>query len=181
MTEGTEPLLIKRYASRRLYNTENSEYTTLEEVSEIIKTGRDIKILDKVTGEDLTREYMVRIIVENESRELPVLPLETLQSMVRSYNEQTLALIPKFLEASYDMLSKSQNQIMENFQNASDPIKSLKEFQATQQELLATMFPFMVLPRNEEKEVDQSTNENNEELVELKKQMSELQEKLSKL
>ena len=63
MSDDQKPLLIKRYASRRLYNTETSEYTTLEEVSDIIKSGRDVKIIDNVSGEDLSREYMVRIIV----------------------------------------------------------------------------------------------------------------------
>ncbi len=182
MTEGEEPLLIKRYASRRLYNTETSEYTTLEEVSDIIKSGRDVKIVDKVTGEDLTREYMVRIIVENESRELPVLPLDMLQDMVRSYNEKTLALVPKFLETSYEMLNKSQNQIMENIQNASDPMKNFIDFRETQQEILSTMFPFMPsLSKNEVKEAKESSQQNNEELNQLKKQVAELQKKLDKI
>lgn len=182
MTENQEPLLIKRYASRRLYNTETSEYTTLEEVSEIIKSGRDIKIIDKVTGEDLSREYMVRIIVENESRELPVLPLEMLQNMVRSYNEKTMALVPKFLETSYDMLNNSQNHIMENIQNVVDPKKNFKEFQETQQEILSTMFPFMPSQTNtQEKEANQSAQSSKEEINQLKKQMAELQKKLDKM
>ena len=182
MPEDQEPLLIKRYASRRLYNTETSEYTTLEEVSEIIKAGRDVKIIDKVTGEDLSREYMVRIIVENESRELPILPLDMLQNMVRSYNEKTMALVPKFLETSYDMLNKSQGQIMESIQNVSDPMKSFKDFQETQQEILSTMFPFMPFPPNEtEKEAKQSAKNNNEELSQLKKQMADMQKKLDRM
>ena len=176
MSDGQTPLLIKRYASRRLYNTETSEYTTMEEVSDIIKSGRDVKIIDKVSGEDLSREYMVRIIVANESKELPVLPLDTLQKMIRSYNEKTLALVPKFLEASYDMLNKSQNQIIENFQNVSDPLKNLKDFQESQKEMLSTMFPFMTpSPKKEQGGVQ----ENNPELDELKKQMAEMQKKLN--
>ncbi|MCY3726280.1 MAG: polyhydroxyalkanoate synthesis repressor PhaR [Rhodobacteraceae bacterium] len=178
MSDGQKPLLIKRYASRRLYNTETSEYTTLEEVSDIIKSGRDVKIIDKVSGEDLSREYMVRIIVENESRELPVLPLDTLQNMVRSYNEKTLALVPKFLEASYEMLNKSQNQIMENFQNVSDPLKNLKDFQESQKEILSAMFPFITSSQRKE---NSEAKVNNPELDELKKQMAEMQKKLDNM
>ena len=68
MAEEEKPLLIKRYASRRLYNTETSDYVTLEDIAGFIRSGREVQIVDLKTGDDLTRQYLLQIIAEHESR-----------------------------------------------------------------------------------------------------------------
>ena len=68
MADKTAPLLIKRYASRRLYNTETSDYVTLDDVASFIRAGREVQIVDLKTGDDLTRQYLLQIIAEHESR-----------------------------------------------------------------------------------------------------------------
>ena len=65
MTEKTKPLLIKRYASRRLYNTESSDYVTLEDIAGFIRSGREVQIIDLKSGDDLTRQYLLQIIAEH--------------------------------------------------------------------------------------------------------------------
>ncbi|MBO6866625.1 MAG: polyhydroxyalkanoate synthesis repressor PhaR, partial [Thalassococcus sp.] len=74
MAETDKPLLIKRYASRRLYNTETSDYVTLEDISGFIRDGRDVKIVDLKSGDDLTRQYLLQIVAEHESKGESVLP-----------------------------------------------------------------------------------------------------------
>ncbi len=77
-----KPLLIKRYASRRLYNTETSDYVTLEDIAGFIRDGRDVQIVDLKTGDDLTRQYLLQIVAEHESRGENVLPLSVLTDLV---------------------------------------------------------------------------------------------------
>ena len=75
MAETNSPLLIKRYASRRLYNTETSDYVTLDDIAAFIRDGREVQIVDLKTGDDLTRQYLLQIIAEHESRGENMLPV----------------------------------------------------------------------------------------------------------
>ena len=176
--EGQEPLIIKRYSSRRLYNTETSEYTTLEDLAEIVKTGRNVKVLDRETGEDLTKELLVRIIINNESMGLPVLPIDILMKMVRSYNEDSLSILPNFFEATYNVLNKSQSQFMKN---VTDPVKGWVDFQKNQQEYLSKMFPIWQDPTKEDSAQSVEGSDTQTELENVKQKMKELQNKIDKL
>ena len=85
MADKENTLLIKRYASRRLYNTETSDYVTLEDIAGFIREGREVQIVDLKSGDDLTRQYLLQIIAEHESRGESVLPVDVLNDLVRSY------------------------------------------------------------------------------------------------
>ncbi len=95
------PLQIKRYASRRLYNTESSDYVTLDDIARVISGGREVQIVDLKTGDDLTRQYLLQIIAEHESGSDSLLPLEVLTELVRSYADRAQAVVPQFLAASF--------------------------------------------------------------------------------
>ena len=110
VAEASDPLLIKRYASRRLYNTETSDYVTLEDISGFISEGRDVQIVDLKTGVDLTRQYLLQIIAEHESKGESVLPLGVLTDLVRSYTTQAQSVVPDFLTASFEMLRTGQSR-----------------------------------------------------------------------
>ena len=84
MASEQKPLVVKRYASRRLYNTETSDYVTLEDIAGFIRDGRDVQIIDLKTGDDLTRQYLLQIIADHESRGDNVLPVNILTDLVRS-------------------------------------------------------------------------------------------------
>jgi len=84
VAEQDKPLLIKRYASRRLYNTETSDYVTLEDIAGFIRAGREVQIIDLKSGDDLTRQYLLQIIAEHESRGENILPVNVLNDLVRS-------------------------------------------------------------------------------------------------
>ena len=114
MAEDKKPLLIKRYASRRLYNTETSDYVTLEDIAQFIRAGREVQIIDLKSGDYLTRQYLLQIIAEHESKGESVLPINVLTDLVRSYTTQAQSVVPQFLAMSFDMLRDGQSKMMEN-------------------------------------------------------------------
>lgn len=118
MADLGKSLLIKRYASRRLYNTETSDYVTLEDIAGFIRGGREVQIVDLKSGDDLTRQYLLQIIAEHESRGENMLPVEMLTDVVRSYATQAAAVMPAFLKASFDALREGQAQVLEQMTKA---------------------------------------------------------------
>lgn len=137
-----EPLLIKRYASRRLYNTETSDYITLDEIARVIREGREVRIVDLRSGDDLTRQYLLQIIAEHESRGENVLPVDLLTDLVRSYTAQAQSVVPQFLEASFEMLRNGQSQMLEQLSALQHPMASMpgfSEMQRQQQMFLRAM------------------------------------------
>ena len=113
MAETEKPLLIKRYASRRLYNTESSDYVTLEDIAGFVRAGREVQIVDLKTGDDLTRQYLLQIVADHESRGENVLPLDVLTDLVRSYTAQAQSVVPQFLAMSFDMLREGPGKLAE--------------------------------------------------------------------
>ena len=210
MTDEPETILIKRYASRRLYNTELSDYITLDEVADYIRKGKNVKIVDRKSGDDLTRQYLLQIITEYETRGENVLPINVLMDIVRSYNNQAQSFIPDFLSQSFDMLKQQQSEAIKAFQkNVSGAMPSiptlptmqgLEEWQKMQSGFLNQMMGAWVQQRQED-EPEHSTEsepaakskkqtsskkaktspDKAEELDAIKKQLSDLQSKLKDL
>lgn len=183
MADTDAPLLIKRYASRRLYNTETSDYVTLEDIAGFIREGREVKIVDLKSGDDLTRQYLLQIIAEHESRGESVLPIGVLTDLVRSYTTQAHSVVPEFLAMSFDMLRDGQSKMVENM-SALNPLASMPGFEAmrAQQEAFMKAMTGGISgqwsgPSAEGPEDDSASDE----LSEIKKQLAELQSKLSKL
>ena len=129
MAESQKPLLIKRYASRRLYNTETSDYVTLEDIAGFIREGREVTIVDLKSGDDLTRQYLLQIIAEHEGRGENVLPMSVLTDLVRSYTTQASTVVPQFLQMSFEMLRNGQSKMMENM-NTINPMTKIPGFDA---------------------------------------------------
>ena len=178
MTDDAKPLLIKRYASRRLYNTETSDYVTLEDIAGFIRAGREVQIVDLKSGDDLTRQYLLQIIAEHESRGENVLPLEVLTDLVRSYTTQAQSVVPQFLAMSFEMLREGQSQIVENMTKA-NPMAGMPGFEEMQRQQQAFMKTMMsgwpgVPPGQDEPETK-------DDLDQIKQQLSELQQKLAKM
>lgn len=185
MAEQEKPLLIKRYASRRLYNTETSDYVTLEDIAGFIRDGREVQIVDLKTGDDLTRQYLLQIIAEHESRGENVLPVNVLNDLVRSYMVPGGGMMPQFLQSSFEMLRESQSKMMENM-SAINPMSKMPGFEAMkaqQEAFLRAMTGGMSGnwsgPDATDGQADNS--ESGEDLDDIKKQLAELQDKLSKM
>lgn len=195
MAEDAKPLLIKRYASRRLYNTETSDYVTLEDIAAFIREGREVQIVDLKTGDDLTRQYLLQIIAEHESRGENVLPVDVLTDLVRSYTTSAQSVVPQFLAASFEMLREGQSKLMENLATFPNPMASMPGFEALQrqqQAFLRSMMggfagssgPAPDEPGEEETKArgrGRAKAADAEELAAIRKQLAELQVKLSKL
>lgn len=184
MADSEKPLLIKRYASRRLYNTETSDYVTLEDIAEFIRDGRDVQIIDLKSGDDLTRQYLLQIIAEHESRGENVLPIGVLNDLVRSYTTQATSMVPEFLAASFEMLRDSQAQMMENMTKANPLAKmpGMDAMRAQQEAFLKAMTGQMPgMPSAPSAGEDDGGDEDGEDLETIKKQLAELQDKLSKM
>ena len=107
-------ILITRYSSRRLYNTSNSEYITLDEVYTLIKEGNNIKIIDKQTQEDLTKQYLLQIISEIENKEGNVLPENMLTEIIKSYSNTTQKIMPEIVANTFEFYKNQQNEFLKN-------------------------------------------------------------------
>ena len=187
MASDEKPLLIKRYASRRLYNTETSDYVTLEDIAKFIRAGREVQIVDLKSGDDLTRQYLLQIIAEHESRGENVLPVDVLTDLVRSYTTSAQSVVPQFLAASFEMLREGQSHMMENLTHMPNPMASMPGFDALQRQQQAFLEQMMKgwgsAGSSGPTPEDESTGKQDgkEELNAIKKQLADLQSQLSKL
>lgn len=175
MAETAKPLLIKRYASRRLYNTETSDYVTLEDIASFIRDGREVQIVDLKSGDDLTRQYLLQIIAEHESRGESVLGVDVLTDLVRSYTTQAASVVPQFLAASFEMLRDGQSKVMDNMTKV-NPMARMPGFDAMRAQQAAffkAMTGGLIGSAGAAKD---STD-----LDDIKKQLAELQSKLNRM
>ncbi|UYV38744.1 polyhydroxyalkanoate synthesis repressor PhaR [Rhodobacteraceae bacterium D3-12] len=183
MATSDKPLLIKRYASRRLYNTETSDYVTLDDIAGFIRDGREVQIVDLKTGDDLTRQYLLQIIAEHESRGENVLPVSVLNDLVRSYTTQATSVVPQFLAASFEMLRDGQSKMMENIgsMNPMAKMPGMEAMQAQQDAFIKAMTgAWTAAPSATSSPKKDDKEEGGEELDAIKQQLADLQSKLSK-
>ncbi|MBI1173256.1 polyhydroxyalkanoate synthesis repressor PhaR [bacterium] len=182
MAEPAKTLLIKRYASRRLYNTETSDYVTLEDIAGFIRAGREVQIIDLKSGDDLTRQYLLQIVAEHESKGDTVLPTNVLTDLVRAYTTNIQSVVPQFLAASFEMLRDGQSKVLENMAVIPNPLSSMPGFDAMRKQQEAFMKTMMGgLPWTGSTAPGAETSDGPEDIAEIKRQFAELQKKLSKL
>jgi polyhydroxyalkanoate synthesis repressor PhaR len=116
--QESRPVIIKKYANRRLYNTDTSTYVTLEDLAEMVRSERDFVVYDAKSGEDLTHSVLTQIIVEQESRGTNLLPIGFLRQLIRFYGDSMQKLVPSYLEFSLDSLTRQQEQYRRRFAHA---------------------------------------------------------------
>jgi polyhydroxyalkanoate synthesis repressor PhaR len=120
MAKSEEPVIIKKYANRRLYNTGTSTYVTLEDLAGMVKAGEDFIVYDAKTNEDITRSVLTQIIFEQENKEggQNLLPINFLRQLIRFYGDSMQMLVPRFLEASIDSLTREQEKFRQQLSQA---------------------------------------------------------------
>jgi polyhydroxyalkanoate synthesis repressor PhaR len=181
-----EPVVIKKYANRRLYNTAASTYVTLEHLSAMVREGVDFIVLDAKTGEDITRSVLTQIIFEQESRGQNLLPVQFLRRLIRFYGDQMQGFLPPYLEMSMESFSKAQEKMRENMSRAFGATTPMAAFEeqaqrnmAMFQQALSMWSPFTQSaagkPGAEAGDDDASKDE---QLAELRKQMEAMQKQL---
>lgn len=179
-----KPLLIKRYASRRLYNTETSDYVTLEDIAGFIRDGRDVQIVDLKSGDDLTRQYLLQIIADHESRGENVLPLDVLTDLVRSYTTQAQSVVPQFLAMSFDMLRDGQSKMMESMTNPMAAMPGFEAMKAQQEAFMKAMTGGLGNSWSGPSPEDEPETDNDggsTELDDIRAQLAAMQQQLSKM
>lgn len=109
-TSTATPVIIKKYANRRLYNTETSSYITLEHIAQMTREGRDFQVFDARTGEDITRSVLTQIVMEEENGGQTMLPVNFLRQIISMYGDSMQSMVPHYLEASMEAFAENQTK-----------------------------------------------------------------------
>ncbi len=131
-SEKKEAVVIKKYANRRLYNTETSTYVTLEDLAQMVRNDKDFVVYDAKSGDDLTHAVLTQIIVEQESREggQTLLPIPFLRQLIRFYDDSIGSMVPSYLQMSLENLVKEQGKFRSMFASAfSNPAAAFEAYQ----------------------------------------------------
>ena len=110
------PVVVKKYANRRLYNTESSSYITLDNLAEMVRQGRDFVVYDAKTGDDFTRGVLTQIIVEEEGKGQNLLPTAFLRQLIGFYGGSMQGLVPRYLEEAMGAFAQQQEQVRSTVQ-----------------------------------------------------------------
>lgn len=129
-TPATPPVVVKKYANRRLYNTESSSYVTLDDLAQMVRQGRHFVVYDAKSGEDITRSVLTQIIVEEEAKGRNLLPTSFLRQIIGFYGDSMQSLVPRYLESVMGAFSRQQDQMrraMEQSMGGFNPFGGLEE------------------------------------------------------
>lgn len=206
-----EAVVIKKYANRRLYNTETSTYVTLEDLAKMVRGDRDFVVYDAKNGDDLTHTVLTQIIVEQEGREggQALLPIPFLRQLIRFYDDSIARMVPSYLQFSLEHLVKEQSRFREQFATAFTNPAAAFEFYQSQAKQNMAMFeqamsmwasfgaaaggPKPVMPamtpmpgspeaaRADAAKAGKTGDTPRDELSDLKAQLSAMQQKIEKL
>lgn len=138
-SDGTEPVIIKKYANRRLYNTASSRYVTLEQLSEMVKSGEEFRVLDAKTDEDITRSVLTQIIFEEENKGQNLLPVNFLRQLIQMYGNALQPFVPSYLETAMETFLRNQETMREQITSAFGAVPPLKQLDELTKQNLALM------------------------------------------
>jgi len=140
-TEQTDesPIVIKKYANRRLYNTETSSYVTLDHLADLVRKGRDFVVKDARSGEDITRSVLTQIIFELESQGQTLLPVPFLRQLIGFYGDRMQSMVPGYLQCSMEAFARNQEEIREAFEANLDPARAMSVFEDMTRQNMAFM------------------------------------------
>ena len=171
-----DTVIIKKYANRRLYNTESSTYITLEHLAEMIRQKREFKVLDAKTGEDITHNVLTQIIMDQEASGTTMLPANFLRQLIALYGDSMQSMVPQYLEASMEAFQRNQSQFRDAMAGAFTA-GPFAEMAKRNMEMFAAATGVKPVPQSEPApEADTKA-----ELAELKAQLAAMQKKLDKL
>ena len=197
MANPSEPVTIKKYANRRLYNTGTSSYVTLEDLATMVKAGEDFVVFDAKTGEDITRSVLAQIIFEQENKEgQNLLPINFLRQLIRFYGDSMQMLVPRYLEASIESLTREQEKFRQQIAQAFGtgafgtlgPLEDQVRRNMEMFQRAFTMFtPFAKReaqrpkPSGRRRQRRRGSGGGTDEIDDLKRQMEEMQKRLDRL
>ena len=115
MAKSSGKVTIKKYANRRLYDTESSTYITLDRLSQMVREGREFEVVDAKSGDDITRQVLTQIIVDEEARGSTMLPIKFLKQLIGLYGNSMQNFVPQYLEAAMDAFQRNQSAVKDAF------------------------------------------------------------------
>ncbi len=183
-SSGSGTVIIKKYANRRLYNTETSSYITLDHLAQMTREGRDFKVIDAKTEEDITHNILTQIIMEEENRGQTMLPVGFLRQLISLYGDSMQAVVPQYLEASMDAFRRNQAQFRTAMEGAfaSGPFAAIAKRNMEMFEAAASAFNSSAPGGTPNAAAAAPAKaEEPDDLANIKQQMAELQAKLDKI
>jgi polyhydroxyalkanoate synthesis repressor PhaR len=188
-TKTAEPVTIKKYANRRLYNTGTSTYVTLEDLAAMVKNGDDFVVYDAKTSEDITRSVLTQIIFEQENKQgQNLLPIAFLRQLIRFYGDSMQMLVPRYLEVSIESLTREQEKFRNQMAQAFGvgAFTSLEDQVRRNMEMFERTFAmFAPFARRESGEAVASevekTPAKSGDIDDLKRQLEDMQRKVDRL
>ena len=197
-TSSEDKIIIKKYANRRLYDTNASAYVTLDHLARLVREKKDFIVQDAKTGEDLTRSVLTQIIFEQENREEGVLPISFLRQIIQLYGESVQTVLPSYLELSMNTFLSQQEKWREQLEKSSPYVGNGSAFEAQIRNNISlfeeTMKMFMAPaaahtepapspPTEEDKKQSKEdiSTSTDETLSALQQQMADMQKQIEKL
>ncbi len=175
------PIIIKKYANRRLYNTDSSSYITLEDLAKMVRDDVDFQVLDAKSGDDITHSILTQIIMEEEaSGGEQMLPVNFLRQLIGMYGNSMQSLMPSYLEASMTNFRQNQAKIREAFEKgiSNSPIAKIHE---TNMAMMRAAADALMPGNNAKPESSTESSSDKDELAALREQMAQMQKQLDEL
>ncbi len=146
----TDKIIITKYSSRRLYNTQTSEYVTLDQIAEFIRDGKEVQIIDKETNEDVTNQYLLQIISDYEIKKGASIPKDILTEIIKSYSDASKNFMPEILSQTFNFMKENQEKFLKSFNSNFDVnsnneknTETLKNWQDFQSQMMSNiMYPW---------------------------------------
>ena len=181
-TADGDTIIIKKYANRRLYNTQSSSYITLEDLARMVRTGVDFQVLDAKTGADITHSILTQIIMEEEANGEHMLPVSFLRQLIGMYGNSMQAMMPPYLEAVMANFTSNQSALQDAFKSSmgADAFAKMAERNMAMFQAAASAFmPGAQVPSAPSAPTEPAKDKG--ELDALRSQMAEMQRKLDQL
>jgi polyhydroxyalkanoate synthesis repressor PhaR len=176
------PVIVKKYANRRLYNTESSSYITLDNLAEMVRENRDFVVFDAKSGEDITRSVLTQIIVEEEGKGKAMLPTNFLRQLIGFYGDNMQSVVPRYLEQAMSSFAKQQETMRAAMQKTAvaflpPGMEDVGRKNMAMMERAMTLFtPFY---KEGEAKPDDAVNDYQEEILSLRAEVERLQQQLA--
>ena len=142
----TDKIIITKYSSRRLYNTQTSEYVTLDQIADFIRDGKEVHIIDKETNEDVTNQYLLQIISDYEIKKGASIPKDILTEIIKSYSDASKNFMPEILSQTFNFMKENQEKFLNSFNSNFDVnsnneknTETLKNWQDFQSQMMSNI------------------------------------------
>ena len=181
-----DPVVIKKYANRRLYNTQTSSYVTLDHLAQMVKEGTEFEVRDARTGEDITRSVLTQIIFEEEAKGQSLLPIKFLRQLIRFYGDSLQTFVPGYLDMSMESFTKNQGAMRDRIAEALGGGNQMIENMTRQnlqlfENAMAMFTPFSAGAGKGEAAKAKPAQSQSDEVADLKEEMEAMRKQLAEL